>query len=88
MMMVWWFKKLVAKMWRNRLEKQMNKARLNGQKAWEDCLADEVFRQKWTHIQGQLLTDGKMMWSWYRMLGVDWQWLKEWEAKKRKKKTK
>ena len=30
---------------------------------------DEIFRQKWIHMQGIILTKGKMKWNWKKVNG-------------------
>ena len=38
-------------------------------KEFDPANCDYAFRQKWTHMQGQILTRGRMKWNWEKALG-------------------
>jgi len=50
-------KYIVAKVWFEKVASQFK----------PDC--GEDFRQKWIHLQGQILTKGKMRWNWGKLIG-------------------
>jgi len=50
------FKYRIAKIWFEKLASSFNEN------------IDEAYKQKWVHLQGQILTKGKMRWNWSKLI--------------------